>query len=285
LLGAKDLIVHALDGMTLAAAIRKAFRFSEIDSGGFDGLRSYLVGGWGIRRSHVFFNVPINESGLLKEIDRLCAAVPYPFVLLTPTSRFCTPMVQRALRRQGCAHMALGGVLKLAAPGVLELVPDAKAAVDALFGDFGKQVAHGKPLELAIGRVEAKLDAIAKSRNQGVTDKEALPEGVAQKALALVKELDNGKQRKTPSLLTLFRLYCVKEQSAAQIAKQYGCSKAAIIQRLKLLAQKTGVPPERLRQHSAQFERMEEELGDSRAKRIHRQALVDDVADDDRELT
>jgi hypothetical protein len=270
LLGANDLIVYALDGKALAGAIRRAFQLSEIGSDGFDGLRSFVVGGWGIRRFHVFFNVPISESGLLKEIERLCAAVPDPFVLLTPTSQFCTPMVQRALRRQGCVQTALGGVLKLAASGVLELVPGTKAAVDALFGDFGKQVAQGKPLELAIGRVEAKLDAIAKIRQQT----QAVSEDVARQALEIVRKLDAGDRIKKPSLLTVFRLYCVNGMSAGQIASRLGCSKAVVMKRLKLLAEKTGIPAARLRTYSAQFEQMEDGLADSRARRIDRWKLA-----------
>jgi hypothetical protein len=277
LLGANDLIVYALDGKALAAAIRRAFQFSEIESSGFDGLRSYLVGGWGIRRSHVFFNVPISESGLLKEVDRMCAAIPDPFVLLTPTSRFCTPMVQRALRRQGCAQMALGGVLKLAAPGILEMIPASKGGVEAFFGDFGKWVTQGRPLELAIGRVEAKLDAIAKIRQQT----EAVSEDAARQALEIVRKLDAGDRIKKPSLLTVFHLYCVNAMSAGQIANRLGCSKAVVMKRLKLLAEKTGIPAARLRTYSAQFEQIEDGLADSRARRIDRWKLAHEGDDDD----
>jgi hypothetical protein len=280
-LGPNDLIVYTLDGRVFAASIRRAFHFDEINSSGFEGVRSYLVGSWGVRRSQVFFNVPISESGLLNEIDRLCAAVPDPFVLLTPTARFCTPRVQQALRRQGCGQMPLDGTLTLTAPGVVELIPAAKSAVDAFLGDFGKQVAQGKPLELAIARVEAKLDAIAKSRSQGMAGDEELPAEVAHHALALVKRLDTENRLKKPSILTVFRLYCINEMSATEIAGQCCCSKASIIKRLNILARKTGMPAAKLRRYSAQFERMEAELGDWRAKRIRRRELVDDNVTDE----
>jgi hypothetical protein len=227
--------------------------------------------------------VPISEKGLLKEIDRLCAAIPNPFVLLTPTSLFRTPMVQRALHQQGCAHLALAGVVTLTAPGVLELVPTAKNAVDAVFADFGKRVAQGKPLELAIARVEAKLDAIARSRREARNEDEQLPEDVARQALGLVRQLDSANRLRKPSILTVFRLYCINEMSATEIAEQCCCSKASIIKRLKILSLKTGMPAGRLRRYSAQFERMEAEMGDWRAKRIHRRGLADGGADTDTE--
>jgi hypothetical protein len=282
-LQADDLIVYALDTSMLAAAIRRAFRFAEFEGGALEELRSRLVGSWGIRRSRVFFNVPISEKGLLKEIDRLCTAVPDPFVLLTPTLRFCTPMVERTLRLQGCAHMALAGIATLTGPALLELVPAAKASVDAVLGDLGKRIAQGRPLELAIARVEAKLDAIAKSRNQARNEDESLPEDVARQAVAMVKQLDTTNRLKKPSILTVFRLYCINEMSATEIAARCSCSKASIMKRLKILSQKTGVPAGRLRRYSAQFERMEAEMGDWRAKRIHRQGVAEGEADDDTE--
>lgn len=279
-LGPTDLIVYTLDGRMLAASIRRVFHLDEIN-GAIEGVRSYPVGIWGVRRSRVFFNVPISESGLLNEIDRLCAAITDPFVLLTPTTRFCTPRVQQALRRQGCGQMPLDGTLTLTAPGVVELIPSAKSAVDAFLGDFGKQVAQGKPLELAIARVEAKLDAIAKSRSQVAANEEEFPAEVARQALALVKQLDTENRLKKPSILTVFRLYCINEMSATEIAEQCCCSKASIIKRLNILARKTGMPAAKLRRYSAQFERMEAEMGDWRAKRIRRRELVDDNITDD----
>jgi hypothetical protein len=279
-LRATDLIIHSLNGDMLAAAIRQAFQFDELANVQCEESRSRLVGRFGVRLSRVLFYVPISEGGLLKEIDRLCAEFPDPFVLLTPTSQFCTPIVQRALRRQGCAQMALCGVLRLAAPRILELVPEAKGAVDAFFNDFGKQVAQGKPLELAVGRVEAKLDAIAKQANQVGTEKENNSENVARHALALIKKLDAESRLKKPSLVTVFHLYCVNEMSATQIAKKCGCSKTAVVERLQILSQKIGMPAGRLRQHSAHFERIEEEMSDWRAKRVDRHDMADGTMED-----
>jgi hypothetical protein len=271
-LRASDLIVYAMDGRMLAAAVRRAFQFDELETSGFEETRSRMVGCWGVRRSRVLFHVPLSESTMLKEIDRLCAAIPDPFILLTPTSRFCTPMVQRALRREGCAQMPLLGAVNLTGRGLLELIPAAKPTVDALLGDFGKRVAEGKPLELAIARVEEKLNAIAKSRT--AVPNEAVSEDVARQTMELVKKLDAGPRLKNPSLLTVFRLYCVNNKSSREIAFQCGCSRAVVMKRLSLLAGKIGVPLVKLRTYSAQFEQMDDHVRDSRARRIDRWALA-----------
>src|SRR5262249_34499578 len=50
-----------------------------------------------------------------------------------------------------------------------------------------------------------------------------------------------------PSISRVFRLYCIDALSAAQVAKKCRCSKAAVIRRLALIRQKTGLSPIRLR--------------------------------------
>jgi hypothetical protein len=279
LLDAADLIVHALNGKRIAASIRQAFQFDESENGDIGESHSCLVGTWGVRRSRVFFNVPISENGLLNEIDRLCVASPEPFVLLTPTSRFCTPMVQRALRRQGNAQVALSGVVALTPDGRLELIPAAKPLIETFLGDFGKRITEGTPLERAIHRVEEKLNAIAK--NRAPSESAAISEDVARQAFEIVKKLDTGRPMKKPSLLTVFRLYCINERSAAQIADQCGCSKGTVIDRLNVLANRVGMPLAQLRTYSPQFERTEKEIDDWRARRIDRQDLAHGSEDDD----
>jgi hypothetical protein len=227
-----------------------------------------------VRHSPVFFYVPIRESGVLAEVEQVCAAAPDPFILLTPTKRFCTPLVERALRRHGCTQLALAGLVALTAPGHLEILPSEKHSLDLALGEFGKRVPEGKALERAMARVEAKLDAIAKRTLQAGPEIEGMSDNVARQAFELVRKLDEGHTTRGPSLLTVFRLYCMNEMSAERIAQQCGCSKATVINRLRVLAEKTGVSPERLRRYSAQFETMEEDLTDWRAKRIHRQGLA-----------
>jgi hypothetical protein len=209
----------------------------------------------------------------------MCTAVPDPFIFLTPTKRFCTLTVQRALRRHGSTQLALAGMVALTSPGHLEILPSEKQSVELVLGEFAKRVPEGKALERAVARVEAKLDVIAKMSREVRPDTEGVTEDVARQAFELVKKLDEAHTTRRPSLLTVFRLYCVNEMSAERIAQHCACSKATVINRLRVLAEKTGVSPERLRRYSAQFEKMEEDLTDWRAKRIYRQGLTDDAED------
>lgn len=279
-LRAEDLIIHALNGELLTAAIRRAFQFDELENIEFGDSRARLVGSWGAQRSRVFFYVPINENGFLSEIDKLSSAMPDPFILLTPTSRFCTPMVHRSLRRNGNAQLSLDGILALSKSGQLELIPAANTIVEATLEDFAKRITEGTPLERAIARVEQKLNAIAKSRTEAAS--EAVSEDVARQTMELVKKLDAGPRLKNPSLLTVFRLYCVNNKSSREIALHCGCSRAVVMKRLSILTEKIGLPLVKLRTCSAQFEQMDEQLMDSRARRIDRWALAhEDEGDHD----
>jgi len=70
---------------------------------------------------------------------------------------------------------------------------------------------------------------------------------VARAAFALLEKLDSGRRRPPPSIPRVFRLYCIDGLSAAQVARKCRCSKAAVIRRLNLIRQKTGLSPALLR--------------------------------------
>ena len=72
-------------------------------------------------------------------------------------------------------------------------------------------------------------------------------ENIAPAAFALLEKLDSGRRRPPPSIPKVFRLYCIVSLSAAQVARKCRCSKAAVIRRLNLIRQKTGISPALLR--------------------------------------
>ena len=64
---------------------------------------------------------------------------------------------------------------------------------------------------------------------------------IAARVFALVRKLDTDKPLPHPSLLTVFRLYCIEVLSAQRIAVKNKCSKPTVIRRLKLLRSRIGV--------------------------------------------
>lgn len=104
-------------------------------------------------------------------------------------------------------------------------------------------------------------------------------EEVARRAFALVRTLDSERPMKPPTLLTVFRLYCMEEMSAAEIGRRFRCSKATVISRLNLIRQRTGADPENLRRLCVWLDKVAEDASDPRASRIRRRRLISDDQD------
>lgn len=91
----------------------------------------------------------------------------------------------------------------------------------------------------------------------------------AQRIFALVQQLDSSTHRRLPSVLTVFRFYCIDGRSVDQIADKCGCAKGTISNRLQQIRKTTGTDPILFRRMSAHFERMLEAATDSRARSTH----------------
>ena len=70
---------------------------------------------------------------------------------------------------------------------------------------------------------------------------------VALGVFEVLNRLDSDSRRKPPSLLTVFRLYCVRQLTVVQIAHKCRSSVGTVSNRLKLLHAKTGTHPAHLR--------------------------------------
>lgn len=110
---------------------------------------------------------------------------------------------------------------------------------------------------------------------------EPVAEDVARRAFQLVEQLDSEQVVKAPTVLTVFRLYCVEEMTADKIARHCGCAKGTVINRLKIIREKTGMEPDELRRFSDHFTKIEEDASDARAEYIHRKGLIDENSEED----
>jgi hypothetical protein len=98
----------------------------------------------------------------------------------------------------------------------------------------------------------------------------------ATRAFVLVDRLDTEKPLPHPSLLTVFRMYCMKELSSVRIARDCGCNKSTVVRRLALLRRRIGVDPRDLRPFSPQLAKLEDSLRYSRASRLDPRHYLDD---------
>lgn len=101
-------------------------------------------------------------------------------------------------------------------------------------------------------------------------------EDVARSAFALLQKLEMDAPLKAPSVLTVFRLYCVDGHSADQVARKCRCAKGTVMSRLRLIEERTGMKAEQFRAVSGHLQQVDDELNASGAREIYRRGLASD---------
>lgn len=99
-------------------------------------------------------------------------------------------------------------------------------------------------------------------------------EDLARSAFALLQKLELDAPLKAPSVLTVFRLYCVDGFSADRVARKCRCGKATVIRRLQFIEARTGMKPEQFRAVSGHLQQVDDDLNASGAREIYRQGLA-----------
>jgi hypothetical protein len=230
-------------------------------------------------RAPAYFLVPSSQASLLAEIEELLCNTGGPFLLVLPSRRHLTNLVQRAIHRHSCATLTLDGVLVPGDAGHFMPI----RSLDDLVGSLTARMAESTQSGDLLRAIHEDLAALRKELGNKQPAAASVDEDVAASAFALVKALDAQEKSRmdNPSILTVFRLYCIEELSAGEIAKRFTCAKQTIIRRLNLIRTRTRTDPIQLRRFSAHFSKLEEQLTDPRAGRIHRKSMIFDDEDEE----
>jgi hypothetical protein len=199
------------------------------------------IGAWSAAAVPAVLTIQCCRTAFRRVVAELVTRLQGPFILLAPTSDHFDAPCQELLAYARAAFFPLETTVFLDRNGFLRPVK----RPGELFAPFTPQ--------------------------PGETEKE-----VARRAFELVRTLDSERPLKPPSLLTVFRLYCLQELSAAAIASRFDCSKATVISRLNLIRQQTGAEPLNLRRVCVWLDRVAEGASDPRAVRISRRLLAQD---------
>jgi hypothetical protein len=222
-------------GREIAAAFGCGSRPAEL------GLPStWQVGAWSADSVPVILTIQSCRAGLRRVVADLVARLRKRFILLTPTARLPDVPALERLAGAGAALFDLESRLRITASGALE-------AVSPPGETFAAFTAEPRPDE----------------------------QSLATRAVALVRQLDSEGLVTPPSALAVFRLFCLEDRSAAEIAREFRCSKPTVLRRLRLIREKTGLSPAQLRRLSAHFEAIEDTLSDPRARRVRPRSLMD----------
>jgi|GEM_PF-6174807 len=153
------------------------------------------------------------------------------------------------------------------------------------FCHFRQHLCIVAPHPDSIMELHQKMDQVLQKLNEksekGLADghREPVSGEVARQAFALLQKLELDAPLKAPSVLTVFRLYCVDGYSAERVARKCRCAKGTVMSRLRFIETVTQTKPEEFRAVSGHLQQMEDDLRSSGAREIYRRGLVDDRED------
>ena len=147
----------------------------------------------------------------------------------------------------------------------LSATPEQHAAIDRFL------LAGQKP---GIRRQELEPELLAEGHHE--EPPAPVSEDVARQAFALLQKLELDAPLKAPSVLTVFRLYCVDGYSADRVARKCRCAKGTVMSRLRFIEDVTKTKPEDFRAVSSHLHQMDDEYNASGAREIYRRGLAND---------
>ena len=182
--------------------------------------RTFQIGTWSVDAAPAILTLQPDSSALKNVICELALRLRRPFILLGPTNNPIDANCQELLATARAAFFPLENITRVDDIGALHAIK----APGEIFTQFTPQ-----PREIE--------------------------KDVAQKAFALITQLDP-IDIKPPSLLSVFRLYCLEEQTTGVIARRYKSSKPTIRRRLRSIHKLTGLHPNDLRRISTHLEKV-----------------------------
>ena len=185
----------------------------------------------------VVLAVQSSQSGFANAVVKMAWHLGEPFILLAPTNRFLDANAKATLQKARAGFFALDNILQVGANGLY-----APKSAGELFSNYLPDSGH------------------------------AVEEDVARQLFALVEQLESETSWRKAPILQVFRLYCRENLTRDEVAKECGCVPSLISLRLKQIEERLGRKRSELRQFSSHFEKMEDSMSDSRARKIDRRA-------------
>jgi hypothetical protein len=227
----------------LGKALCKAFGFDPKHAS-LPVPNTFQFGSWSTDAVPAILTIQVQNSVFRRAVAELAALLRRPFILFAPTSDFLDAPAQSILENHRAG-----------------------------FFDLKTQVILTENGTLHPTRVPGELFA------RFTPEPKEIDSDVATRAFALVIKLDTERPLPPPSLVTVFRLYCVAGLSMAQTARECKTSKPTVVRRLKLLQARIGMHPSKLRRFSPHFAKLQEDLRDDRARRVRARSLLGDEED------
>lgn len=201
---------------------------------------TFQFGSWSTDAVPAILTIQVQSPHFRRAVAELAAQLRQPFILFAPTSDFLDAPAKSILENHGAGFFDLKTNVILTDHGTLQPT----RAPGELFARFTPQ--------------PRTMD----------TD-------LSARVFAIVLKLDTDKPLK-PSLLRVFRLYCIDELSCDGVARKCETTKTTVVRRLAMLEARIGVHPRELRRLSPHLAKLQDSTKDSRAEHIRPESLLDD---------
>ena len=198
------------------------------------------IGSFGNGTLPVVLLIRPDEESFTSAVAQLVARLPEHFILLAPTLRF----------QNGNA----AAWLKTAKAGFFDL--------------------ESHLIVLPSGKLQALTSGGKLFSPHLPKTSEPIVENQARQLFALIEKLESDRRLKNPSVMDVFRLYCIKGKTMDQIVDACKTSKGTVNNRLEDIRKATGQDPEKLRAFSPYLQNIEVSVSDARAEYIHRKTQV-----------
>ncbi len=235
---ATDIEVLKPNWTKLARALCHAFGL-DAKTADFGLFNTAQIGSWSCDAVPVILTMQRNSHELRAVIAELGLRLHRPYILLGPTNHHLDAHCQELLAHAGAAYFALEHTVIVSNNGNLH----ATKTPGDLFARFNPEP-------------------------------EDQDENAARQAFAMLQNLEPESRRKPPSVIKVFRMYCMEELSAHEVSSRCHCSKTTVVDRLNVIRAKTGVAPQELRRLSVHLEKIKDDLTDSRARSIYRKGAI-----------
>jgi hypothetical protein len=209
-----DITVLEVGQSRLGHALCRAFGLHSREAA-LSAPNSYQFGAWSSDAVPAILTIQVRNSDFRRAVAELVATLRQRFILFSPTSDFLDAPARGMLENQGAGFFDLKSHVTLTEQGTLRCAREP----GELFARFNPQ-----PRETDVN--------------------------MAERVFALVQKLDTERPLKPPTLLTVFRLYCIEEMSSVRIARRFETTKTTVVRRLAEIEARIGVHPRALRRFS-----------------------------------
>jgi hypothetical protein len=240
-----DIEIWELSWTKLARALCRALSL-DLKIADLNLYQTWQIGSWSADAVPVILTIQNSEGGLRHIIAQLSARLRRKFILLTPTNSNLDAVCQELLANAEAAVFPLDTTIAITPNGTFQSI----RTPGDLFAAFTPQP---KDIE----------------------------QSTAEQAFAIIRQFDSRKSVKPPTLLTVFRLYCMENLSADHIAQNIGCTRQTVWRRLQMIQQQVGRHPDELRRLSVHLDKVKDRASDPRARKIRPQALISEPGDSD----